>query len=41
MSRHYWEWIPTILAVAFIAAVLAGCIGHGPERYTKALEVLL
>ncbi len=38
---RYAEWIPTIVAVAFIAAVLLGCAGHGAERYTHALEVLL
>lgn len=42
MTRSYWEWIPTILAVAFIAAVLAGCAGRDDVgKYTKALEVLL
>lgn len=41
MTRH-WEWIPTIAAVAFIAAVLAGCAGgDNVGKYTTALEVLL
>lgn len=42
MTRR-WEWIPTIVAVAFIAAVLLGCAGRDDEvgKYTKALEVLL
>lgn len=41
MSRRYWEWIPTIMAVAFIAAVLFGCTStDDASKYTKALEVL-
>ncbi len=39
--RHV-EWIPTIVAVAFVAAVLLGCAGgDNVGKYTKALEVLL
>jgi len=41
LKRH-WEWLPTIVAVAFIAAVLLGCAARDDVgKYTKALEVLL
>lgn len=42
LKSKYWEWIPTIMAGAFIAAVLLGCASTDDAgKYTKALEVLL